>query len=852
MSDHDPFPNVKDKLTAPTKKSAFEKSRLEAEAKRLREEAETAAVLKDFVASFDEPEPPLPFPSSSSSRGSFRGGARGGGGGGGGGGGIGRRHFTAQPPPAALQRKRNLEAAFERDGDDAGGVFGGVGGLGEREKRRLREGNVGLLAFENSVGGAKDDDDDDSDSETSKPHPKPTLSLTSLPPSTTKPILTALLASTPLRIDSIRIIPAPPPPGPSQPSPSIRKAASALITLSPETPSSDIDAAVTTLNGRYLGTGFWLTISRHLPSTISTTTPLPAPTTAPFNATAPTPSTSTHHRHHHHRHRPPPPPAHRGGFAPPPNYRAPNPSSSSSSTTPATASLQVHVAPPNDIRQLRLIHKTLEALITHGPAFEALLMASDDVRSDARFAWLWDARSPAGVYYRWKLWSLVTGQHRPPPAIEVFEPTPALAALWIPPRRALRYEFAGAMRDVREDSDFSSEELLEDDEDEGGAGGGAAEGVEKRGYLGVLGRAKLVHLVARVPTQTMKVRRGDVGRVMAFAMEHAEGGMGEEVVDVLVGNVLRPLAFTRAAKGEDDDEEEKEKEKEEGSGEKGAEETHAAKIVALWIISDVLSNSSLGIRNAWRYRQLFDVALRERGVFAHLGEVYRTPGWGRMKAEKFRRGVVEGVLEWWEKWCIFPQTTQDAFLTSFLTPPTPPPTTTTAPRTTPNTSTSTPSTTTKLPTTTTATTSPAPKSKWKTVETTPSSFNPLTADQPADSPTSDVDGEPMVDDDDDVDGEPMLEDDEEEEEEEEDNDGEPMQEDDDDGQEDNGGEGEEEEEDDDGDRDVKEMFDDGAAVKPSFSGGAVGGSGVGGVAGGVGGGGVRKRMRAEDMFADEE
>lgn len=159
MTDHDPFPNVKDKLTAPTKKSAFEKSRLEAEAKRLREEAETAAVLKDFVASFDEPEPPLPFSSSSSSRGSFRGGgARGGGGGGG----IGRRHFTAQPPPAALQRKRNLEAAFERDGDDAGGVFGGVvGGLGEREKRRLGERNVGLLAFENSVGGAKDDDDDD-------------------------------------------------------------------------------------------------------------------------------------------------------------------------------------------------------------------------------------------------------------------------------------------------------------------------------------------------------------------------------------------------------------------------------------------------------------------------------------------------------------------------------------------------------------------------------------------------------------------------------------------------------------------------------------------------------------------
>ena len=28
-----------------------------------------------------------------------------------------------------------------------------------------------------------------------------------------------------------------------------------------------------------------------------------------------------------------------------------------------------------------------------------------------------------------------------------------------------------------------------------------------------------------------------MGRVMAFAMEHAEGGMGEEVVAVLVANV---------------------------------------------------------------------------------------------------------------------------------------------------------------------------------------------------------------------------------------------------------------------------------------------------------------------------
>ena len=157
---HDPFPNVKEKLTARTKKSAFEKSRLEAEAKRLREEAETAAVYKDFVASFDQE------PSSSTSGASDFAGARGSHGGargsagdsrgglrGGPPSGPGRRHFTSAPPRAAQapilsNRKRNIESIFERE--DEVSVFGSAG-LSDRDKRRLRESNTGLLAFENSA-----------------------------------------------------------------------------------------------------------------------------------------------------------------------------------------------------------------------------------------------------------------------------------------------------------------------------------------------------------------------------------------------------------------------------------------------------------------------------------------------------------------------------------------------------------------------------------------------------------------------------------------------------------------------------------------------------------------------------
>jgi len=467
------------------------------------------------------------------------------------------------------------------------------------------------------------------------PHPKPTLLLSSLPPNITKPTITDLLAPTSLKIDSIRIIPAPPPPGPSQPSPSVRKAASALVTLSQETPVSDIDAAVSSLNGQYIGYGFWLGIVRHLSSAVagSAATGIPVGSQSNlFGAKAPPPAPGGHRG------------SHRGRFAPPPSFGPPGRTQQQAQS----GQLQVHVHPPEDLKVLRLIHSTIEALLTHGTEFEALLMSKDEVRTDPKFAWLWDARSPTGVYYRWKLWEIVTGFSidKPyTPTVDIFDTS---NAVWVPPRKPLKYEWAGSLDDVVEDYDFMSDELDEDDSDDddrddrsvGLAGG---EGKKARGYLGVLERAKLVHLVSRVPTTTSKVRRGDVGRVMAFAMEHAEGGMGEEVVDILVSNVIRPLAFTKAAKRDSDSEDSgAEKEKD------GQPDTSSAKIVGLWIISDVLSNSSLGVRAAWRYRQLFDTALREKKVFSHLGEIYRESGWGRMRAEKFRRMVVEGVLEGWE------------------------------------------------------------------------------------------------------------------------------------------------------------------------------------------------------------
>ncbi|KMP07838.1 hypothetical protein CIHG_02805 [Coccidioides immitis H538.4] len=73
-----------------------------------------------------------------------------------------------------------------------------------------------------------------------------------------------------------------------------------------------------------------------------------------------------------------------------------------------------------------------------------------------------------------------------------------------------------------------------------------------------------------------------------------------------------------------------------------------AKLVGLYIISDILSSSSTsGVRHAWRYRQLFETALKNHKVFEHLGRLEKELGWGRLKVEKWRRSI-GNLLGLWE------------------------------------------------------------------------------------------------------------------------------------------------------------------------------------------------------------
>ncbi|MCJ1340650.1 U2 snRNP-associated SURP domain-containing protein [Bachmanniomyces sp. S44760] len=765
------FPDIGSKLTAPTKKSIFERQKADAEAKRQREQQETAAVYEDFVKSFDDEDEDGPIPTAP-------GGRRPGGGGfgvfgSGGSGGPSKRHFQG-PPPGPGGR-----GSLSSRGNSGPGSLGPPPSSLSRKKAfdgsisQQRESSQGLFAFEDSSHTTIDtkaafqtsDDDEEKAADArsqDRAVPKPTIYLSSLPQGTSQAVVRSLLPKN-LAVDAVRILP------PSGPGTSERRSLSAIATLAKDTPAIDIDTAVSALQNKYLGWGFYLSLSRHL-SSASIGSNMTAPSGAstglsslPFGArqvsTGPAGGFG----------RGAPAQSHRGGFAPPSSYG----SGQFGRNAPL---VHVPVTPPSDIKQLKLIHKTLESLLTHGPEFEALLMSRSEVQKDEKWAWLWNSRSAGGVWYRWRLWEIITGaQSKGGPGRGrkglsqfVFDG----GAAWTAPEKGLAFEYTTEIEEFVSESDYNSS----DDEDSGDegrrrphhTGGGPPPNAASRNqeeedhaYLNPLQKAKLVHLLARLPLTNAKLRKGDVARITAFAIQHAGEG-AEEVVDLITLNVQKPLAYSsanpeRRTDGDDaglkedvDDVEDEKKSTE-------REDTSASKLIALYIISDILSSSSTsGVRHAWRYRQLFETALKQKQIFEGLGRLEKELHLGRLRAEKWKRSV-NNILSLWEGWCVFPQASQEQFSALFANPPL----------------TAAEEAAIAADEKAVAATQ-AGKSRWKTVE---EKAMELEASDNARQPEAiaehisamdvDVDGEAMPDDADDVDGQPMEDD--------EDLDGEPME-----------------------------------------------------------------------------
>ncbi|KAK3504018.1 hypothetical protein B0T13DRAFT_459262 [Neurospora crassa] len=657
------FPDVEAKLQRATKQSAFERQKAEAEAKRRREAAETAAVYEDFVKSFDhddssESRPPNSRYGNDRPERPTLGGQPFGG--------TGKRHFGVNslksgpgslgPPPTSFGKKRSYDdfhSSRQRPYEESRSRSG----FEERERERERDGEKSSLP----VSRVFNDSDNEEEATVNgraeeKAISKPTLRLSNLPPSTSPAVIKALIPPN-LTVENVKFVP------PSGPQGTERKSIAAIVTLSKETPATEIDAAVSALQNRYLGYGYFLSLHRHLSSAAiaSGLTAVQTSTTVshPFGAKRVEEKPIGHGPHH-------------GGYgrsyAPPSHYGPPG------SAISRSGLLHVPVKPPRDIRTLRMIHKVVESVLEHGPEFEALLMSRPDVQREERWAWIWDARSEGGIWYRWRLWEIVTGSQAKrgkPKYVPLFEGGHA----WKSPE-PLAYEYTTSVDEIASDSAYDTDE--EDDfEDEQKEHNG-----QEDTFLNPIEKAKLAHMLARLPTTLSKIRKGDIARITAFAITHASRG-ADEIVDMIISNVESPFSYTPA--NPDHQQRSREREGQDGNNtrdpspvadDKDKDKTNdstpdlsAARLLALYVISDILSSSSTsGIRHAWRYRQLFETALRARKTFELLGMMADKLNWGRLRADKWKRSVGL-VLSLWEGWCVFPIETHEFFVKSFENPP---------------------------------------------------------------------------------------------------------------------------------------------------------------------------------------
>ncbi|KAK7881785.1 hypothetical protein WMY93_030194 [Mugilogobius chulae] len=255
---------------------------------------------------------------------------------------------------------------------------------------------------------------------------------------------------------------------------------------------------------------------------------------------------------------------------------------------PTLSQAIVKVVIPTERNLLSLIHRMIEFVVREGPMFEAMIMNREINNPMYRF--LFENQSPAHVYYRWKLYSILQGESPSKWRTEDFRMFKN-GSLWRPP--PLNPYLHGSFDDKEDE-----------EEDEEGS---------KKGSLKEDERDKLEEML-----RGLTPRRGDVGEAMLFCLNHAEAA--EEIVECIAESLS--ILKTPLPK----------------------------KIARLYLVSDVLYNSSAKVANASYYRKYFESKLCQ--IFSDLNATYKTIQ-GHLQSENFKQRVMS-CFRAWEEWAVYP------------------------------------------------------------------------------------------------------------------------------------------------------------------------------------------------------
>eukprot|EP00795_Rhopilema_esculentum_P016431 gene16431-7840_t len=269
----------------------------------------------------------------------------------------------------------------------------------------------------------------------------------------------------------------------------------------------------------------------------------------------------------------------------------------------------VKVVIPMERSQLAVIHRMVEFVAREGPMFEAMIMNKE--LNNPMFRFLFDNKGHEHIYYRWRLFSILQGdtpQKWSQVEFRMFDG----GSIWRPPPMnpyavSTVSQTSQALAAVSSAIVASNIILPKQEKTE------PAQEITKKQLLTDSQRDKLEDLLRTVTSDRRKV-----GELMVWSLDHAD--FADEIVECITESLSL------------------------------LETPIPTKIARLYVVSDILHNSSAKIHHASHFRRGFENKLSE--VMEHLRSALVSAS-SKSTAEKFRKQVLS-CLAAWQDWSLYP------------------------------------------------------------------------------------------------------------------------------------------------------------------------------------------------------
>lgn len=256
----------------------------------------------------------------------------------------------------------------------------------------------------------------------------------------------------------------------------------------------------------------------------------------------------------------------------------------------------VKVVIPTERPLLQVIHRMIEFVVNEGPMFEAMVMNREI--NNPMFRFLFDNQTPAHVYYRWKLFSILQGDSITKWSTDEFCMFKD-GSVWRPPPIN---PYQQGMPDALAPKHAITKALQPEPEQ-----------LPKKKILTNHQRDKLEDMLRAITMDRYKI-----GEAMMYCLDHAESA--EEIVECIAESLALP------------------------------ETPLPKKMGRLFLVSDILFNSSSKVSNASFFRKFFENHLPV--IMQDVRETYSGIQ-QRLKAEQFKQRVM-ACFRSWEDWAVYP------------------------------------------------------------------------------------------------------------------------------------------------------------------------------------------------------